>query len=125
MWLIIIMGTIPTLRPLFVKLFRSVSSIKNSRMSKGSGVLNTGGSASKETYSGNMQLRSVPGSKLNGNNRISQKFVSGSESEEEILPKGNGIVVKSDYDVAYAERAHFPAENPQKASSQATGPGSH
>ena len=71
-----------------------------------------------------MQLRFVPGSKPNGNNGISQKVAGGSESEEDILPKGNGIVVKSDYDVAYAERAHFPAENPQQGSSQVTGPGS-
>ncbi|KAK3177147.1 hypothetical protein OEA41_008475 [Lepraria neglecta] len=116
------MGTIPTLRPLFVKLFRSVRSIKNSRMSKGSGGLNTGGSVSKETYGGSMQLRLGPGSKPNGNKCISQKVVGGSESEENILPIGNGIVVKSDYDVAFAERAHFPAENPQQGSSRATGP---
>lgn len=42
------------------------------------------------------------------------KSLLAAASEEEILPKGNGIVVKSDYDVAYAERAHFPAENPRR-----------
>ena len=108
MWLIIIMGTIPTLRPLFVQLFRSVSSIKNSRMSKGSGGVNTQGSVSKENNGGSMQLRFIPGSKPNGNNRNSQKAIGGSESEENILPEGNGIVVKSDYDVVYAEPAHLP-----------------
>ena len=124
MWLIIIMGTIPTLRPLFVKLFRSVSSLKNSRMSKGSGGRHTGGSVSKEIYGGSVQLRYVPGSNPNGNSRVSHKVVGGSESEENILPGGHGIVVKSDYDVAYAERAHFPTRNPQQGSNQPIGPGS-
>ena len=123
MWLIIIMGTIPTLRPLFVLLFRSVSSIKNSRTSKVSGGINTRGSVSKENHSGSMQLRFIPGSNQSGNHRISQKAVGGSESKENILPEGNGIVVKSDYDVAYDERAHFPAENPQQGFREATGPG--
>ena len=114
------MGTIPTLRPLFVQLFRSVSSIRNTRMSKGSGAFNTGASAAKDNYNGSMQLRSMPGSKPVGNNRISQKLVSGNESEENILPKGEGIVVKRDYDVAYAERVPFP-ENPPQAISHGHG----
>jgi len=70
-------------------------------VSKGSGGLNSQGSVSKENYGGSMQLRFIPGSKPNGNNRISQKVVGGSESEKNILPEGNCIVVKSDYDVAY------------------------
>ena len=116
------MGTIPTLRPLFVKFFHTVSSFKNSRMNTRSGVLNTGGSNSKEVYSGSMQLRSVPGSKMNGNNRTSQHVIGSSESEEDILPKGDGIMVKNDYNVAYAERTHFRNETPQQTLSHATGP---
>ncbi len=111
MCLIIIMGTIPTLRPLFVKLFRTVSSLSKSRKSKSNGGLGTGGSMSKETYDGgSMQLRPVIGSKPNGANRGSHTAIGSSESEENILPRGNGIVVKSDFDVNYAERVNLPAE---------------
>ena len=120
MWLIIIMGTIPTLRPLFVQVFRTVSSIKNSRVSKGSAGLNTRDNVSKENYSGSMPLRKIPASKPNGNSRISQKVVGGSESAENILPDGHGIVVKTDYDVAYAERADCPTEKSQHGSSEGT-----
>ncbi len=111
MWLIIIMGTIPTLRPLFVKFFHTVSSLNKSRMSKSNGGLGTGGSISKENYGGgSVQLRSLPGSKPHAANRVSHNAIGSSESEENILPRGNGIVVKSDFDVNYAERTHRPAE---------------
>ena len=121
MWLIIIMGTMPTLRPLFVKFFHTVSSFKNSRNTR-SGIINTGGSNQKELYSGSMQLRSVPGSKVNGNNRTSQHVIGSSESEEDILPKGDGIMVKNDFNVAFAERTDFANEGHQHTLSQVTGP---
>lgn len=107
MWLIIIMSTIPTLQPLFVKLFRSVRelSTKQSRTSRASYGRDTKSSTLKE-HSGSVQLQSVGGSKAEGSSRLSHKGIGGSESVEDILPKGDRIIVRSDYDVAYEEHAN-------------------
>ena len=111
MWLIIIMSTIPTLRPLFVKFFRSVTerSRSKSRIRTGGDAYGTGVSASKEYHNGSVQLQSVSGgSSRPGNNRPSAKALDGSESVEDILPKDGGIVVRNDFDVAYEDERKWP-----------------
>ena len=76
------------------------------RLSRASCGLDTGASASKQ-HSGSVQLQSVCGSKPEGSNRLSHKCVGGSEIVEDILPKGDHIVVRSDLDVAYERRNQF------------------
>jgi len=77
-------------------MFRSVRdlSLKKSRMNRASCRPDTGASASKE-YPGSVKLQSICASRLDGVNRTTR-----SESVENILPKGDNIMITRDFEVA-------------------------